>query len=171
MQQRSIDLPRFDRTLVPGLLLLGVWFAGQSLGLMAARFYGEPVAALALSAGAVELTFRNACLANILPLFLSAFAVLFFHRFGAYLACFLRALTIGFLLGAISDAGGLWLGVLLAFSALASGPVVLWYLWRRLTMGLCTLNRDIILCTGILVLIAAVDSQIAAPFLALALSY
>ena len=171
MHQRSFDLPRFDRSWVPGLLLGGVWFAGLSLGLLAARFHGDPVTALALKAGAVELTFRNAFLANILPLFLSAFAVLFFHRFGAYLACFLRGLTIGFLMGAFAGVGGLWLGVLLLFSALTSGPVLLWYLWRRLTMGLHTFNRDSILCTGLLVLIAAVDSQFAAPFLALALSY
>ena len=61
---------RFDRGIVPGLTLGGVWFAGLTLGLWAARFYGGPLGALVPAAVGSELTFWNACMTAVLPLFL-----------------------------------------------------------------------------------------------------
>ena len=126
---------RFDRSIVPGLTLGGVWFAGVSLGLWAARFYEGPFGALAPAAVGAELRFWNACLAAVHPLFLSAFAVYFFHRFGIYLACVLRGIAMGFLLGILIGVCGLRLGFLLSFSGLCGCGILLWFLWRRLRMS------------------------------------
>ena len=118
MHQCNLCLPHIDRSTLPGLTLMGSWFAGVSLGLLAARFYGDPVRALALAAGNQELTFGGSCVVTVLPLFLSAFAVFFFHRAGAFLSCALRGITVGFSLGCFVLAGGFWLGLLLLFSGL-----------------------------------------------------
>lgn len=165
----SLYLPR-RRSTVLGLTLAGVWFAGVSLSLLAARFCGESFGALSLSAGSSDLTFRNACLVTVLPLFFSAFAVFFFHRFGVYLTCALRGLSTGFLLGVLMAAGGMWLCVLLLFSVLCFSPALLWYLWRRLDRGMLDFYSDSLSCLLIALALAAVDTWVVAPFLAAALS-
>lgn len=171
MYQLAVDVPRIDRSMIPGLTLGEVWFAGVSLGLLAARFYGEPVAALSLNAGGGALSFAGACVVTMLPLFLSAFAVFFFHRAGAILACALRGITIGFMLGCSVLAGGFWLALLLQFSGLCSSPVLLWFLWRRLSRGTDRFRRDVVCCLTAAAVIAAVDTWVIAPFLARALSF
>lgn len=165
----SLYLPH-RRCTVLGLTLSLVWFAGVSLGLLAARSCGESIDALCLSAGALEVPFGNACLVTVLPLLLSAFAVFFFRRFGAYLACALRGLSIGFMMGVLTAAGGMWLCVLLLFSALGFSPVLLWYLWRRLDRGMPGFYPDGLRCLLAGVVLAAVDTWVVAPFLVTALS-
>ena len=163
--------PRADRSMIPGLTLMGLWFAGVSLGLWAACFYGESVGAMALAAGRTELTFLRGCVVTVLPLFLSAFAVFFFHRAGALWACVLRGTMIGFSAGALTAVGGLWLAALLLFSALAVSPVILWYLWRRLCLGPDGCRRDLVYSFLAAFGITAVDLWVVAPFLAHALSF
>ena len=165
----------FDRlslygSMIPGVALCGVWLGGSSLGLWAARFHGDALEELVFRAGAMDLRFRDACVAALLPLLLSAFAVFFFHRFGAYLSALLRGIGLGFSLGVLTELGGLWLAVLLLFSGLFSGPVVLWYLWRRLIFGLREAPRDAVCCVLAGLCLAAVDTWVVAPFLAAALS-
>lgn len=162
---------RIRHSTVLDLTLALVWFAGVSLGLWAARFHGEVFGELARSAGSGPLRFSDACMASALPLLFSAFAVLFFHRFGVYLACGLRGLLLGFTLGVLSAAGGLWLCGLLFFSGLFESPVLLWFLWRRLRLGRADFREDGIRCLGLCVALAAVDTWVVAPFLAAALSY
>ena len=171
MYQLAAFGPRVDRGMILGLTLGGVWCAGVSLGLWAARFYGGAVAELSLRAGVDVPTFGTACVVTVLPLFLSAFAVFFFHRAGAILACALRGLTVGFMLGCAVRAGGLWLGVLLLFSGLFYSPVLLWFLWRRLFRGADGFRRDIVRCLAAAIAIAAVDTWVVAPFLARSLSF
>lgn len=155
---------RFDRSIVPGLTLGGVWFAGVSLGLWAARFYGGPFGALAPAVFGAELSFWNACLAAVHPLFLSAFAVYFFHRFGIYLACALRGIAMGFFLGALVAVCGLQLSFLLGFSGLSGCGVLLWFLWRR--FGASPMFGDILYALAALMAVAAVDIWVIAPYLA-----
>ena len=162
---------RRESGLIPGVTLLGVWFTGLSLGLLTERFYGDGYQSLAIPAGREELRFLNACLVTILPLLLSAFAVTFFHRFGACLACFLRGLTMGFFLGVLTAAGGAWLAVLLLFSGLCFCPVLLWYLWRRLMLDLRDARRDFAFCFLAGLCLAAVDTWVVAPFLVAALTF
>lgn len=157
--------------MIPGIALMGVWLAGLSLGLLADRFCGNCYESLVMLAGLEPLSFRDACMVTILPLLLSAFAVFFFHRCGACLACFMRGLTIGFFLGVLTGVGGAWLAVLLLFSGLFSCPVLLWYLWRRLMLGLRDARRDTIGCLLAGLLLAAVDTWVVAPFLAAALAF
>ena len=171
MYKLAVDIPRIDRSMIPGLALGGVWCAGVPLGLWAARFYGEPVTALSLNAGTAAQSFGGACVVTMLPLFLSAFAVFFFHRAGAVTACAVRGITIGYMLGCVIPAGGFWLGLLLLFSGLFSSPVLLWFLWRRLTRGTEWFRRDILCCLAAGAAIAAVDTWVAAPFLERALSF
>ena len=165
------DRTRFRHSVVPGLILAGVWFAGISLGLLAARFHGEVYGALARSAGVVPLSFCDACVASVLPLILSAFAVYFFHRCGALVACGIRGFLVGCTLGILCAAGGLWLCGLLFFSGLSGGPVLLWFLWRRLRLGMVSFREDCIRCALGCVALAAVDTWVVAPFLAAALTY
>ena len=171
MQHRSAVQTRSLTGVIPGITLLGVWLAGLSLGLLADRFYGDCYESLVFSAGRGTLSFPDACLVTILPLLLSAFAVFFFHRFGACLACFLRGLTMGFFLGVLTAAGGAWLAVLLLFSGLCFCPVLLWYLWRRLSEGLRTARRDFGYCLLAGLCLAAVDTWVVSPFLAAALAF
>ena len=148
-----------------------IWWAAVVLGLLTARCCGDRFRLLALQAGAADLRFSCACLVTVLPLFLSAFAVFFFHRFGAYLACAVRGVSIGILMGVLTAAGGLWLCVLLLFSALGYSPVLLWYLRRRLDMGTPGAFPDALLCLVLGVALSAVDTWVVAPFLAAALSF
>ena len=158
------------RGMIPGVTLLGVWLAGLSLGLLTGRLWGSSFEPLAFLAGSAELSFPGACMVTMLPLLLSAFAVFFFHRFGAYLACFFRGLTIGFFLEVLMLAGGVWLAVLLLFSGLFYSPVLLWYLWRRLDLGLRAVSQDAFFCVLTGLCLAAVDTWVVAPFLAAALA-
>ena len=171
MYRRVVSFSFADRSMVPGLTLMGFWFAGVSLGLWAACFYGDSVGALALAAGRAELTFGRSCVVTVLPLGLSAFAVFFFHRMGAYLACLVRGMVLGFLLGGLTAVGGLWLGGLLLFSAVAISPVILWFLWCRLCLGRDGCRRDFIYAFLAAMGIAAVDCWVLAPFLERALSF
>ena len=171
LDRMFVRIPRFDRSMIPGLALGGVWFAGVSLGLWAARFYGESVTALSLAAGGMPVSFLSACLVTMLPLFLSAFAVFFFHRAGAILACAVRGLSIGFLLGCFGLAGGFWLGALLLFSGLSGSSVLLWFLWRRLSLGMNDFRRDALWAAAVVTVIAAVDFWVVSPFLERALSF
>ena len=155
---------RFDRGIVPGLTLGGVWFAGLTLGLLAARFYGGPLGALTPAAIGSELTFWNACMAAVLPLFLSAFAVYFFHRFGVYMACGLRGIAMGFFLGVLISECGLWLGCLLSFSGLCGCGILLWFLWRRL--GVSPFSGDLLCAVAAAMAVSAVDIWVIAPYLA-----
>ena len=171
MHHRVVCIPFADRSIVPGLTLMGSWFAGVSLGLWAACFYGKSVGALALTAGRTVPSFAQGCVVTVLPLCLSAFAVFFFHRTGAYPACLIRGLTIGFLLGALMEVGGPWLGLLLLFSAVMVSPVILWFLWRRLCLGRDGCRRDLIYAFLAALGITAVDCWVVAPFLERALSF
>lgn len=167
----KLDRTRFRHNTVPGLALIGVWFAGVSLGLLAACYHGEVYGDLPLPAGAAPLSFFGACVASLLPLILSAFAVCFFHRCGALAACGIRGLLVGFTLGVLWAGGGLWLCGLLFFSGLLGSPILLWFLWRRLRLGRLDFREDLVRCALGCVLLAAVDTWVVAPFLAAALSF
>jgi hypothetical protein len=171
MVHQSFHRQRTSSARIPGAALLGVWLAGSSLGLWAARFYGDAYGPLVLQAGETSLSFVSACVVTLLPLLLSAFAVFFFHRPGVFGACLLRGISLGFFLGVFSAVGGLWLAVLLLFSGLAYSPVLLWYLWRRLELGLGGAGMDCLWCGLAGILLAAADTWLVAPFLATALSF
>ena len=171
MYQFAVDVPRINRSTILGLTLGGVWCAGVSLGLWAACFYGEPVAALCLAAGGAELSFGGSCIVTMLPLLFSAFAVFFFHRAGAILACAVRGITIGCLLGCVVRMGGLWLGMLLLFSGLVGSSVLLWLLWRRISGGTDRFRKDLICALAVAAVISLVDTWGVAPFLVRALSF
>lgn len=167
----KFDRTRFRHNMVPGLTLGGVWFAGVSLGLLAARFHGEVYGDLARWAGGVRLSFGDACVASMLPLILSAFAVYFFHRCGAVIACGIRGILVGYTLGVLWAGGGVWLCGLMFFSGLVGSPILLWFLWRRFRLGMLDFRGDWIGCALGCLLLAAVDTWVVAPFLAAALSF
>ena len=170
MHRLTFDRLELSGSMIPGVALIGVWLAGSSLGLWAARFHGDALEDLVFQAGAMDLRFRDACVVTLLPLLLSAFAVFFFHRFGALLAGFLRGISLGCSLGLLAELGGMWLAALLLFSGLFSSPVLLWYLWRRLQFDLRDAPKDAFCCVLAGLMLAAVDTWVVAPFLAAALS-
>lgn len=170
MHHLSLDRRSSFRVSIPGTAILGCWLVGSSLGLWAARFHGDTLSELVLRAGASEPSFRDALMAAMLPLLLSAFAVFFFRRFGAYPACFLRGLFLGYFLGVLVDAGGLWLGVLLHFTGIMTSPAVLWYLWRRAEER-PDAARDLIHSVLACAAVSAAEYWVVAPFLAAALTF
>lgn len=170
MHQLTFDRSELSGTMIPGGVLCGVWLVGSSLGLWAARLYGDAPEELIFRAGAMDLRFRDACVAAMWPLLLSAFAVFFFHRFGVYLSGLVRGSSLGFSLGVLAELGGMWLAVLLRFSGLMLSPVLLWYLWRRLDIGLRDAPGDAVWCVLAGAVVAAMDTWVVAPFLAAALS-
>lgn len=167
----SFRLPHISRSMVPGLTLLLVWFAGSSLGLLAERFHGGPLGELVMAAGGRSPDILDSCTVTLLSLLFTACAVFLFHRPGAYLACFFRGFFLGFVLGAAVSVGGALYGLLLVFSGLCFSPVLLVYLWRRLMFGMRGFAADTSLCAAAGALLSAVDALVISPFLAVTLTF
>ena len=87
--------------MVPVLMLLSGWFAGLSLGFLAARFYGGMLASVLLRCARVGGSLSGTLSTVLLPLFVSAFAALI-HRRMIYPVSFFHALGLGLMLGAVS---------------------------------------------------------------------
>ena len=171
MHQLDLRRLRIPRQRALELAFAGVWFGGIFLGLLASGGYGGILGDLARSAGISPPEFRDACMAAVIPVFFAAFAVYFLHRTGVFLACGLRGLLVGFTLGVLADTGGVWLCGLLFFSGLFGSAVVLWFLWRRLRLGMLDFREDLIFSALGCVVLAALDTWVTAPFLAAALTY
>lgn len=159
-------MSRFDRNafLRAGIIL--VWAAGLSLGFAAARSYGDALCDSVQMAPAKQPTFFGALAVNGLPLLISALAV-FFHRSALYVVALLRGFCLGLGLMAVSASyagAGLMMSVLLLFSSLAYGPVLLWY-WCRAYTPESDFCRDTLVCGLVELVICAADVWIVSPLL------
>ena len=171
MYQLHIRGFRIPRHRILDLTLTGIWFLGIFLGLLLAREHGSVFGMLARSAGAVAPDFRSACMAAVLPLVFAAFAVSLLRSWGVFLACGFRGVLVGFTLGALAGAGGVWLCGLFFFTGIFGSAILLWFLWRRLRLGMLDFREDLIFCSLGCVVLAALDTWVTAPFLAAALTY
>lgn len=157
-----------DHSMIPGLKLACFWYAGLSLGLAAARFYGDTMVSLLRLAPAVSGSMMGAFWISLLPLLLSACAVFLFRRAGCYAACLLRGFGLGYVMACIRrcyPGAGLLMSLLLTFSALWGSVILFWYHLRRITLRDADFLRDTAAAAAALCAVAAVDHWFITPFL------
>ena len=161
------SMSRLDRNTVLRAGIWLVWVAGLSLGFLADRFYGVALGeCLALAPVEAASVFGLATV-NVLPLLISACAVLI-SPYLLYPLCFLRAGQLGLCLRTLCGCygeGAASMATLLLFSSLAFSPFLL-RCWMELMenrgkflLGCCGIYL------GIAVLIAALDYWVITPFL------
>lgn len=159
---------RYDKNTIPEACLIGCWFAGSSLGLLAERFFGDACASFLRPLAGCLPEFGGVLASAVFPLLLSACAVFLFRSAGCYAGCLIRGVTQGFFLGLISrcyGSAGVFVACLLMFSGLMVNAVLLVYWLRRLRLGLQGFHGDTLLGLGLCALVGAVDRLFVAPFL------
>lgn len=169
MHKISFDIPIYNRHAIPGAALAAVWLAGLALGMTAIRFYGAPPDDLIVSAAEGTVSFSALVVVTLFPLLLSACAAFLFKAPGVYALCLMRGVCLGLMIGWVTAArgpGGILLGALLLFSALAYSPVLLWYWHQRLTAPSGRILPQTLGCACIGIGISALDCLLIAPFLA-----
>ncbi len=134
--------------------LPGCYALAVLVGLLAGP---EALTALSAAAAAGELTLGGTLVAAAGPILVAVAAVAAFGRVGAYAAAVLRGLLLGAGLGACGTA----MGLLLHFTPLLGGAVLIYYL----------LSRRAWLCIGLSLAVGAVDYLWVAPFLRLAMTF
>ncbi len=156
-----------SRNTVLGLTLIGVWFAGLSLGFVAARFYGDTlVSCLSLAAGS-QATLATP-LVTLFPLLVSALAVIIIHPNFLYAICFVRGIILAMMLQALTacyDSGIYLAALFLLFSCMLFSPVLLWYWWRRLSLQMDNFIADTLVCAAVGIVIGLIDYWFISPFL------
>lgn len=161
-------LRRFFRNTIPEWVLLAYWLAGSSLGLLTARFCGDVHSSFLLQIPGFAPDLMGCFTSTLFPLLLSAFAVLLFRSAGCYVACLIRSLSQGLMIGLLGCAYGAaapLMTFLLLFSGLCVNAVLLTF-WLRFLVGSGReIRSDLILFGGICVAIGAVDHLLIAPFL------
>lgn len=160
---------RFDRSTIPEVGLLACWFAGSSLGLLAARSHGDAYASFLGSLPECMPGFGGILASAVFPLLLSACAVFILRSVGCFCACLIRGLGQGLLLGVIGQVYGSaapLMAFLLMFSGLWVNAVLLFFWLRRLTLGPEELWPDVLVCFGLCLVIGMADIHVIAPFLA-----
>ena len=161
-------LRRFDRNTIRGCILLICWFAGLSLGLLAADFCGDALSSFVEPLPSVLPVLGGALITAYFPLLFSACAVVLFSAFGCLVAAALRGLAQGFFLGILAGASGAAspiLAFLLVFTGLMMNPVLLFFWYRRMILGAERFWDDLLGCAGIAGLILITDYWVIAPFL------
>ncbi len=167
MEQRILDripMPGFP---TPEQTLCGLYVLGTLIGM----YWEWGSGPLWLRVGTEPLELANACLMAVLPLLLGGWAVFAFGRTGAFAAAGVRGLLLGMALKPAVASGGITLGVLLLFTTLLSGCVMLWFLLRRLRFGRRYAWQDGVLCLGVELAIGLADAIWVAPFLRQALTF
>lgn len=160
---------RLDRDTILGLKLLLFWYAGLSLGFIAARFYGDTLVSFLRQAPYISGSVFDFLCASAFPLLFSACAVAIFSSRLSFPLCLIRGLGMGITFGGMISCYGAssWLMVLLLmFSSVCISPIELWFLWRRLCAGMHGFASDTAIATGLCVGIGIIDFLIIAPFLA-----
>ena len=159
---------RFDRNTIRGCILLLCWFAGLSLGLLAADFHGDALSSFTEPLPSVLPALGGLLIPAVFPLLFSACAVVLFSDFGCLTAAAIRGLVQGFFLSALAGSGRAAspvLAFLLVFTGLMLNPVLLFFWYRRMTLGAERFLGDFLGCTAIAGLIAITDYWVIAPFL------
>lgn len=160
---------RMKKNTIRSVGLLALWIGGLSLGLLAARFYGDawtsflrPLTGMVPEVGGVFAT-------AVFPLLLSAWAVMTMGEVGCFLVVACRGCFLGFFLGILALAYGAmgWVLALgLGFSRIASGAVTLFYGLRYLSRGPGVLGSSTLACVVCCVAIGWLDRVAVAPYLA-----
>lgn len=165
---------RLDRNTRLGLKLMLHWFAGLFLGFTAVRFYGDTLVSFLIRAAGSAGSWSSLLGITAFPLLLSACAVFLFHDESVFILCLLRGSTIGFLTGGVAAAfgsAGILVASLLLFSALVYSPFLLWYWWRRLTLGHGEIVKDTICGLAVCIVVWLVDLTAVSPYLADIINY
>lgn len=156
-----------SRNTILGLALIVVWFAGLSLGFVATRLYGDTLVSCLSQAAGLQATIVTPFV-TLLPLLVSALAVIIIHPDFLYAICFVRAVTLAMMLQALATCfhSGVYLAaIFLLFSSLLFSPVLLWYWWRRLSLQTDKFIADTLLCSAVGLVIGLLDYWFISPFL------
>ena len=162
-----------DQRVIPGMALFGCWIAGSLLAQIPARLAAgtcpDAVGALA----GHGLTFPGMLVTALIPLCVTACAVMIFGPRACFGCALLLGAGFGFALGTVCAAwptGGCLMAFLLLFTRLWTNPGMLLYWLRRLEHGNRFFAPDTALCFGWCLAVGLVDYGIIAPFLADAIS-
>ena len=169
MKYRMISFLRCKRkNTIPEMLLLVSWLIGSSLGFWAERFYGGSIGSFFELLPCMIPDWSSILVSAILPLLLSACAVVLFRNIVCYWCCFLRSFFQSILISSICRYFGFGAPImvyLLLFSALWGNVFLIWFWQRRLQGETDCIFPDC--CLGIFVCLAigVVDRLAIAPFL------
>ncbi len=153
-------LMKFRRRLPEGLVC-ALYAGGTALGLWG-HWVSGPVWQ---SAAGTAAGFSDVCFVTVAPLVLAALAAYGAPLAGAWGMAALRGFCLGLSLGGAVEAAGAARGLLLLFSALASGGVLVWFLLRRVRLGRERFRPDVLLCLGLDLAIALADRWWVGPYL------
>lgn len=152
-----------------GICLL--WCAGLSLGLLAARFYGDALNAYIRLAPGCAVRYSSSLVLSLFPFLISALAVCCFRPACLCLAVYFGA-CFGFtIVSAASAFGGAGFAVivLLLFRSLLCAPVLLWFLVAAAEreVSFHTIAGSAVYC----LLISSAETMFAAPLLCEIINY
>lgn len=167
MRRISFHNHMMSRNTILGLALVGIWFAGLSLGFIAARCYGDTLVSYLSQAVGLPASVVTPVI-TLLPLLISALAVMILHPGFLYAICFLRGAILAMMLQALTacfDGGAYLAAAFLMFSGLVFSPVLLWYWWRRLCLHMESFVPDTLVCAAIGFGIGLFDYWFVSPFL------
>lgn len=168
MQSVSTFLRRIDKNTFPELVLTALWIAGTFLGLLASRFHGDAYASFLQPLPGLEPELGGVFASAIVPLLLSACAVILFHAAGCYGMCLLRGLSQGFLIGVIRSVYGSaapLMTFLLTFSGQAVNVVLLFFWLRWLRYGSLGIREWCAGLFGLCAVAGVMDYLVIGPFL------
>lgn len=156
-----------SRNTILGFFLIGIWFAGLSLGFIAVRFHGDTLVSCLSQAVGSPASIATPFMA-LFPLLISALAVILLHPGLLYIICFVRGTVLTMMLQAlvcVFDDGACLAAVFLLFSSLSFSPVLLWYWWRRLCLRMVCFKPDTVVCVMAGLIIGGIDYWFISPFL------
>ncbi len=148
-------------------MILALWIAGLLAGMGLAHTGDTFFLTMRGTIGAVSIP--GLFLVLYLPFLLAAFAILISRRWLILPILTLKAFSFGFLVHGLEFAYGdsSWLlGLLLMFSGIATVPVLLWFLCRRLRQGIAGFYRDAAVYAVYAAVIGSLDYLVISPFLA-----
>lgn len=167
MQRRCFHKSRYFIHSILQTGIFPVWIAGLALGFSTDRFYGDVYCGLFEMAPLCQPDFAGLAMVNLIPLLISAFAVLIFPGV-VYILCLLRGILLGAGLLAcvrIYAQAGPMMAVLTLFSLVLFSPVMLWY-WSRVWNGdRSGFLADTLFCICAAMVLLWLDLCVIAPFL------
>ena len=153
---------------MPEMLLLLSWLAGSSLGLWAECFFGDSLVSFLRLLPSTVPEWSSVVVTAMLPLLLSACAVVLLHDIACYCCSLLRSFSQGVVVGAICRLYGYGAPVmvyLFLFSGMWINVILFWFWQRRLCARGSGFVSDCCLSLIGCIAVSIVNRLAIAPFL------
>ena len=167
MYLRCFATSRLDQYTILRTGIWLVWVAGLSLGFAADRLYGDAFGECIALAPVEVPTVSGLFTVNVLPLLISACAVLI-SPYLLYPLCLFRGGLLGASLSAVASIYGAGAGImssLLLFSSLVFSPFLLYFWVGLIQREHKSFGSSFLFYGGIGLLVAALDNWVIVPFL------